>query len=279
MILNRPIRTVVMALLLMAVAATGRAGTTTANLGGSVALAQNQWDTTAIVAVSDLQFSFSPIPSGQAVFGALLWEGCNAGNGICATYGYLDHINVGNQQAIILGTVQDPRCQSSSACGAFVSGIGNGGLAITLWWLPNVQGNPTTVDYVSNSGGQFLYDGTVISIFSGIPANATVDAANGISYAPTGAWNGPCCSDGSLTSLLVTPSQPGDFLYGVGSFYGCGPPNVSAGPGWNGSNFSTNYFGKVDEWQVYNSTSPIAATFSTSCGGVTWAATLAIKMQ
>ena len=245
-----------------------------------VALAQNFSDTTAIVAESDYQVTLSAIPSGQSVFGALLWEGCNAGNGVCTTGGGLDHITVGGQTATILGTIQDPRCQSSSACGAFVSGTGNGGFGVTLWWLPNVQGTPTTIDYVAGSGGQFSYEGTVISVFSGLPSNAALDAANGIGYGPSGsAWNGPCCGDGNLTSLPVTPTQAGDFLYGVGVMYGCGPPNLGAGSGWNISNSSTNYFGKVDEWRIDNSTGSIAATFPTTCGanGVSWAGTVAIK--
>jgi hypothetical protein len=144
-------------------------------------------------------------------------------------------------------------------------------------WVNNVQGNPTTIDMISTSGG-IWYDGAIVSIFSGIPSSATVDGVNGGAFASGGPM-GACCGDGILTSPSVTPTQSGDFLYGVAVSYGCGPPD--AGSGWTGSNFSTNYFGKTDEWQVYNSTSPIGATFPTSCGGGTssYAATVAVKLQ
>jgi hypothetical protein len=57
------------------------------------------------------------------------------------------------------------------------------------------------------------------------------------------------------------------------------PPTVNVGAGWNGSNASFGCFSKADEWQADNSTSPIAATFPTSSGGVSYAAIVAIKLQ
>jgi hypothetical protein len=218
------------------------------------------------------------IPNGAAVFGAVLWETCFSGNSFCTNPGALDHITVGSQTAIILGTVEDPRCASSSDCGAFDSGLGTGGFATTLWWLPNVQGSPTAINYVASTNGQFYYGGSVASAFTGISSGATVDVAVGTGYAPSGAWYGPCCSNGYLQSVSsITPSQSGEFLYSVGVQYGS-TPGVP-GPGWNASNTTgTGFYGKADEYILnYNSTSPITAQFPAGSGSVSWTATVAIK--
>jgi hypothetical protein len=263
------------------------AGSGTANLsvniqpvpvGGPVTLTQS-------IPAGSTGFTFgagvgtNPIPSGSTVFGAINWETCFVGNTFCTNPGGLDHVTVGSQTAIILGTVEDPRCQSSSDCGAFDSGLGTGGFVTTLWWLPNVQGNPTSISYVASTNGQFYDGGSVASVFSGISSGATVDAAVGSGYSSSGAWNGDCCGNGYLQTVSnITPSQSGDFIYGVGVQYGS-TPGVP-GPGWNASNTTgTGFYGKADEWQVYNSTSPITAQFPASAGPVSWTATVAIKLQ
>jgi hypothetical protein len=247
-----------------------------------VALLQSVSDTLASTGGSNFSLTTSAIPNGNAAFGAILWETCNNPSGqpgCTSSGGQLDHITIGSKTATILGTINDPRCQSSSACGGLVSGMGSGGLALTLFWLPNIQGNPTSVNFVATSGGNLWYDGSEVSIFSGIPANATIDGVNGLAYGGSGSWNGSCCSGGILTSLPVSPTQSGDFLYGAAAMYGCGPPNLGAGSGWNISNSSTNYFGKVDEWQIDNTTGAIGATFNTTCGTGTsaYAATIAVN--
>jgi hypothetical protein len=113
--------------------------------------------------------------------------------------GSLDVIKVGSQTGTVIRRYQDARYQGD-------------GLGITVWWLQDVQGSPTTIDYISNSGG-YWYDGSVVSVFAGIPATATVDAVNGAGF-------GSCCGStpGVLTSPSITPSAPGDLLYGVGYF-------------------------------------------------------------
>ena len=77
----------------------------------------------------------------------------------------------------------------------------------------------------------------------------------------------------------LLPTASGDFLYGVGVFYECGPPTIDVGAGWNASNAVYNCFSKRDEWRVHNSTAPIGATFPTSSGGFSYAATVAIRMH
>jgi hypothetical protein len=144
-----------------------------------------------------------------------------------------------------------------------------------VWWLNNVQGNPTTIDFVPTSGGQFWYGGSVTSVFTGIPSGATIDTFNGAGYSSTG-QNGSCCSNGFLQSPPVTPSQAGEFLWGAGVQYGNAPSGF--GPGWIGSNLNTvAYFGKADEFiSQYNSTTPTAAPFPAGSGPVSWATTIAI---
>jgi hypothetical protein len=121
------------------------------------------------------------------------------------------------------------------------------------------------------------YDGSIGGIYTGLPPTATLDTSNCESFA-SGGPNGACCSDGNLTSPPVTPTQSGDFLYGVGTTYGC--YTTQYGAGWNAGSYSTNYFGKIDEWRVYNSTSPIGAIIPGSCGAGTsaYVATVAIKV-
>jgi hypothetical protein len=111
-------------------------------------------------------------------------------------------------------------------------------------------------------------------VFSGISANATLDAINGGGFASGGPL-GVCCGNGNLTSPSVTPSVANDFLYGVGAEYGCNPNQY--GPGWQSGHVVSNYFGKIDEWQVDPSTSPIGAIFPNASCAVTYAATVAIK--
>jgi hypothetical protein len=220
----------------------------------SVALTQSIPDSLSSTAQTNRQLTFSPIPNGQTVFGTILWEN----NGQLGSNGSLDTIKVGNQTAIALGHYQNARYQGD-------------GLGITVWWLPNVQGSPTTIDYISTSGG-IWYDGSVASVFSGIPSTATVDAINGTGFAA-------CCSGGVMTSPTVTPTASGDLLYGVGVLYDCGPPTFYVGAGWNASNYVSNCFSKRDEWQVDAATAPIGATFSTSASAsVGYAATVAVKI-
>ena len=224
----------------------------------TIALAQKVTDPLASTAVSDRQITVSAIPLGQTVFGTILWEtSSNPG----AT-GTLDTIKVGNQTATVLGHFANARFQGD-------------GLGITVWWLPNVQGSPTTIDYVSSTGG-FWYDSSEVSVFSGIPANATVDAINGAGYSPTG-----CCSTPNdlLASPNITPSASGDFLYGTGVMYDGGGPTFNLGSGWIGVNVLNGTFNFRDEWQVDNLTSPIAATFQSkfSTGAAAYAAIVAIK--
>jgi hypothetical protein len=230
--------------------------------GGPVVLTQTVSDGTASTGIQDQQLSISPIPNGQAIFGGVIGESCYnppAQPG-CTGGGDFDHVMVGNQRAITIGHYQDARY------------VGDG-LGITLWWLPNVQGNPTTIDIVANGGGMW-YDGAWASVFSGISPTATLDAINGGGFASGGPL-GACCGNGNLTSPSVTPSATGDFLYGVGAEYGCNPNQY--GPGWQSGHVVSNYFGKIDEWQVDPSTSPIGAVFPNASCGVAYAATVAIK--
>ena len=281
--MGKPVFWAFLVALVALVPATGWAGSASTNLapgGGPVALDQSIGDGSVGFFVDDQQVSTNPIPSGGAIIGVLLHESCFSGNQYCTSPGDLDHITIGNQTAIILGSINDPRCQSSSDCGGFALGSnGSGGLTLTVWWLPNVQGNPTIIDFVPSSGGQMWYGGMVASVFSGVPANASIDAVAGLGYAPTGAWNGDCCADGYLRSGPVTPSQSGDLLYGAGSQYGTGP--TAPGPGgWIASNVGPiGYFGKADEYLVYNSTAPVSAPLPASSGSVSWVMTVAVKLQ
>jgi hypothetical protein len=178
--------------------------------------------------------------------------------------GNLDHINVGNQRATLIRRVQDARYSGD-------------GLGLWVWWLNNVQGNPTTIDFVPTAGGQFWYGGAVVSVFTGIPSTATIDTSSGIGYA-NGGPNGNCCTDGFLESPPITPAQAGDFLYGAGAQYGNTPSGF--GPGWSGSNLDTGaFFGKADEYIPYSSTAPIAATFPAGSGPVSWATAVGVKIQ
>jgi hypothetical protein len=230
--------------------------------GGPVSLTQTVSDALSSSGIQDHQLSIGSIPNGQAIFGAVLGESCfdPASQPGCTAGGDFDHVMVGNQRAITIGHFQDARY------------VGDG-LGITLWWLPNVQGNPTTIDIVANGGG-FWYDGAWASVFSGISPTATLDAINGGGFASGGPLG---AVSGNLTSPSVTPSSANDFLYGVGAEYGCNPNQY--GPGWQSGHVVSNYFGKIDEWQVDASTSPIGAIFPNASCGVAYAATVAIKPQ
>lgn len=281
--------------------AIAQAATASANLSvqivqpSAVARSDGTWDGTASTGTTDATLTLNnPVPNGATVFVALLYESCfnpSSQPGCVTAGGNLDQIKVGNNIAYDsthpwLGHWQDARYSGD-------------GLGLTVAWVKNVSGNPTTVDIISTSGGLW-YDGAVVSVFTGIPGTATVDGptcapnpssgtpcgANGGAFA-TGGPLGTCCASGVLgntsgVNTSVTPTQSGDFLYGVGVAYGCGPPNLSAdtNAGWSGSNASTNYFGKVDEWRIYNSTSAISATFPSSCGDTSeYVATVAVKMH
>lgn len=264
----------------IALAATAQAGTANTNLSvnivqpSAVARSDGTWDGTASTGTSDAQLVLnSPVPNGGAVFIALLYESCYnpASQPGCVTAGgNLDQITVGNNVAYNsngsvpwLGHWQDARY------------VGDG-LGLTSAWVRNVTGNPTTVHIISTSGGLW-YDGAIVTVFTGIPSSTALDGVNGGAFASGGPL-GSCCGDGNLTSPSVTPTGSGDFLYGVGVCYGTGPSG--AGAGWTLSNLSTNYFGKADEWQVYNATGAVGATFPASCSGTSaYVATVAVKLQ
>jgi hypothetical protein len=235
------------------------------NPGGPITLEQTI-DDGSVVQGADCctRLSTSPIPTGATVFGWVITEGCFVGDPFCTVVsGDLDLINVGNQQATLIRRVQDARYNGD-------------GLGLWVWWLNNVQGNPTTIDFVPTAGGQFWYGGSVTSVFTGIPSTATIDTSSGAGYASTGS-NGNCCADGFLESPPITP-QAGDFLYGAGAQYGSTPSGF--GPSWSGSNLDTNaFFGKADEYIPYSSTSPIAATFPAGSGPVSWATAVGVKIQ
>ena len=220
----------------------------------NVSVAQKLGDPNGSVAETDIQFTFAPMQPGQTVIGSVLWEDHSGNPG--AT-GSLDTIKVGTQTATVLGRFADARFPGDS-------------LGITVWWLPNVQGNPTTVDYISTSGG-FWYDGTVISVFNGIPSGATVDAIKGMGY--------PSSGGGVLQSPSLTPATAGEFLYGVGTLYDCGPPTLSVDTGWTALNNTSFCFSTADEWQIDPNTSAITSSFKTnSSGAVAYAALAAIKI-
>ena len=231
----------------------------------NVTLVQSVSDPLASSGQTDRQITLAAIQPGQAVFGTVLWENCfqpSSQPGCQSTSGHLDTIKVGNQTAVVIGRYQNARYAGDD-------------LGITVWWLPNVQGSPTTVDYISSSGG-FWYDSTVISVFAGLSSNPTVDVAAGATYSGT---NVVCCSNNLLVSPSITPASSGEFLYGAGVLYsGQTPVPLDFGPGWNHSNTLNGEFSYRDEWQVYNSTSPVAATFHlTNTTDASYAAIVAIK--
>jgi hypothetical protein len=144
--------------------------------------------------------------------------------------------------------------------------------------MNNVQGNPTTIDFVPTTNGQFWYGGSVTSIFTGFPSSATIDTSSGAGYA-SGGPIGNCCGDGYLRSPTITPLA-GDFLYGAGAQYGNAPSGW--GPGWSGANLDTAagaYFGKADEYIQNSTTTPIGAAFPAGSGPVSWATTVGVKLQ
>jgi hypothetical protein len=226
-------------------------------------------DLTGSTGVQNYVLSLPTIPNGATIFGAFFSESCfnPPSQPGCTGSGDFDHVDVGGQTAPVIARYANARY------------VGDG-LGMTVWWMPNVQGNPT-VTLVTNGGGMW-YDGSLGSIFTGVPPTATVDAVSGgpnfYGYASGGPL-GACCSDGNLTSPSVTPSVSGDLLYGVGTTYGC--YSTQYGTGWSAGSVSTNYFGKIDEWQIDNSTSPIGAVFPGSCGAGTsaYVGTVAIKVH
>jgi hypothetical protein len=194
--------------------------------------------------------------------GVFLKEDCFQISQYCAALGDFDHVNVGSQTATTIAVCKDARY------------VGDG-LSMVIWWLKNVQGNPTTISFVPTSGGQYWYGGSATSVFTGIPSTATLDTFNCAGYNSTGP-NVACCLNGYLQSFPITPASSGEFLWGAGVQYGNAPSGF--GPGWSGSNLDTAYFGKADEYiQQYNSTAPIVAPFAAGTGPVSWAATVAIK--
>jgi hypothetical protein len=94
----------------------------------SVALTQSVPDGLASIAQTDRQLSVSAIPDGQTVFGVILSEN----NGQPGSNGSLDVIKVGSQTGTVIRRYQDARYQGD-------------GLGITVWWLQDVQGSPTTI--------------------------------------------------------------------------------------------------------------------------------------
>lgn len=272
-------RTVLQFGLWIALTAIAQAGSANTNLSvnivqpSAVARVDGAWDGTASTGTTDAQLQINPVPNGATVFVALLYESCynpSSQPGCVTAGGNLDQIKVGGNVAYNsdgsvpwIGHWQDARY------------VGDG-LGLTTAWVKNVTGNPTTVDIISTSGGLW-YDGAIVSVFTGVPGSATVDGVNGGAF-NSGGPMGACCGDGNLTSPPVTPTGSGDFLYGVGVCYGTGPSG--AGAGWTLSNLSSNYFGKADEWQVYNSTSAVGATFPASCAGTgAYVATVAVKLH
>jgi hypothetical protein len=238
--------------------------------GGPITLIQSVADDNESTGVQNEAIGVSAIPNGSTVFITVLSEACfnPASQPGCTGGGSLDHVTVGNQTATLAGEIGDPRNGSGTYQLVVPPSSKGGDFGTSYFWLNNVQGNPTTINLVANGGGMW-FDGAIVSIFSGIPSTATLDGIVGEGVAS-------CCGDGSLTSPPLTPSVSGDFLYGSAAQYGPSPSGFGAG--WNGSNLDHSFFGKADEWQVYNSTYPIGATFPAS-GATSFAATIAITIH
>jgi hypothetical protein len=203
------------------------------------------------------------ITPGDSVFGGALFE-WNKGNG--TTGGNLDTVMVGSERATIDDT-------NGWCCGP----------ALVTFHLLNVQKPESTITLSSSSGGNFIQETAAFAEVSGLPRSASIDAhTSQFMHLPAG---------GPLTSGTITPSVSGDFLYGVGFNYDFGETPLNAGPGWSVINncataptqCTNAAFDPGHEYQVYNSTAPVAAVFSLPDGyggsNESWAGIIAVKME
>jgi hypothetical protein len=173
-----------------------------------------------------------PITVGHSVFGSALYEN-NKGNGTSG--GNLDTVYVGSQHAII----DDDQ---GWCCGQ----------RMVIFHAFNVDNPAPTITVSSSSGRNFINETTQFVEIAGLPSSASLDAAAvQFMHLPAGR---------PLTSPPVTPSAPGDFLYGAAFDYDFGEPLLGPGPGWTIiSTCATTpgcgnqaEFDPAQEYQVYN---------------------------
>jgi hypothetical protein len=198
----------------------------------------------------------TPIHAGSAIIGVFKTEdgfACGAPNGSP------DTVMLGSQQGTLL-----PRIRSSD-----VPGLGNCCANQVPFILFNATGASSTLTITNHGGAQFDGMGIVTEV-AGFGPGASVDQVIGTYY-----FNVPTGTD-AVTSGTITPSQAGDFLYGfLMSQYG-NRTSEHTGTGWTqGANnlnigadplcvtYPCTKHPALDELILnYNSTSPVAATFT-----------------
>lgn len=237
--------------------------------GGGVQVVQSKM-TVLYPQYPDLTYTYTlnlpqTITPGDSVFGGALFE-WNKGNG--TTGGNLDTVMVGSERATIDDT-------NGWCCGP----------ALVTFHLLNVQKPESTITVSSSTGGNFINESISFAEISGLPSTAAIDAhTSQFMHLPA--------APAPLTSGSITPSVPGDFLYGIGFIYDFGETPFTAGPGWSLiNNCSTQVaapcvnaeFDPMHEYQVYNSVNPVVASFLPPSGyggnNESWAGIIAVKME
>jgi len=172
----------------------------------------------------------------------------------------LDRITLGSQNVFLLQRAEN---------GRFVGDT----LGVQLWWMPNVQGSPTTVHFITDQSQAFYLEDAVMAEFVGVPSTAAIDASAATAFANNTTSGIP---NGILSSPTITPANSGDLLYGPAMLYDGSPSPWSAGSGWTqATNLVPGTFSLLDEWRVYHSTAPIAATVNAQTAQ-TWDAFLGV---
>jgi hypothetical protein len=202
--------------------------------------------------------------------GATLWEapsGCNGGTP--------DTITLGSQQAS-----EDPPLYT-----IWPNNFGAGYCCpqATPFALVNVSGGPQTQFTIkSSNGGNFRPPVGILVEVSGLSPTAAVDAFSGNFEKPNGGFGST-----PLTSGSITPSQPGDFLWGFAVTTYANAGSITPGTGWvpgpnqgacsDPSCPGTGHYNSDEYILNYNSAAPIQAIFNSDGSGETEIGIIAIK--